>query len=232
MRIWDDILTARDKQVYAQAGYGQKAEFGRRPALLIIDVNYNFVGDKPEPILDSVKRFRNSCGEEGWAAVHKIRELLDVAQPSGIPIFYSTGFRVDELGGLTRWGAKNRRADAERGALGDLDYKIVDEIAPRPQDIVLKKKWPSVFFATGLSSFLVAEQADTLLICGCTTSGCVRATTVEAFSYNFRPVVIEECTFDRGQASHKINLFDMHQKYANVLPLSEVTTYLKTLAKG
>ena len=80
MASWDDILTPRDKEVFALSGFGKKAGLGQRPALLIIDVNYNFTGDKPEPILESVKRFRTSCGEEGWDGVQAIREGADRAQ--------------------------------------------------------------------------------------------------------------------------------------------------------
>ena len=80
MATWDDILTERDKEVFALSGFGKKAGLGQRPTLLIIDVNYNFTGDKPEPILESVKRFRTSCGEEGWDAVYRIRELLAEAR--------------------------------------------------------------------------------------------------------------------------------------------------------
>ena len=91
MATWDDILTQRDKEVFALSGYGKRAGFGQRPAVLVIDVNYNFVGDKPEPILESVKRFRNSCGEEGWEGVHRIRELLSEARKKHLPTFYTTG---------------------------------------------------------------------------------------------------------------------------------------------
>jgi len=87
MATWDDILTTRDKQVFSLSGFGKKAGLGQRPALLIIDVNYNFTGDKPEPILDSVKRFRTSCGEEGWEAVYRIRELLVEARKKHLPTF-------------------------------------------------------------------------------------------------------------------------------------------------
>jgi hypothetical protein len=91
MPTWDDILTPRDKDVFALSGYGKRAGFGQRPAVLVIDVNYNFVGDKPEPILESVKRFRNSCGEEGWEGVHRIRELLSETRKKHLPMFYTTG---------------------------------------------------------------------------------------------------------------------------------------------
>src|ERR687891_2639705 len=91
MAVWDDILTSRDKEVFALSGYGKRAGFGQRPVVLVVDVNYNFVGDKPEPILESVKRFRNSCGEEGWEGVHRLGELLIEARSKHLPTFYTTG---------------------------------------------------------------------------------------------------------------------------------------------
>jgi nicotinamidase-related amidase len=109
---------------------------------------------------------------------------------------------------------------------------IIAPIAPRPEDIVIEKGKPSVFFGTLLSSYLVDLQADSIIACGTTTSGCVRATVIDGFSLNFRMSVVEECTFDRGQASHAINLFDMHQKYADVVPLAETLEFLRQLPRG
>ena len=106
---------------------------------------------------------------------------------------------------------------------------IVREIAPAENDTVIHKHRPSIFFATPLVSMLNGLETDTLLVCGCTTSGCVRASVVDAFSYGYRVVLIEECTFDRGQATHKINLFDMNAKYADVLSVTEVKDYLARL---
>lgn len=222
-RIWEDVLTERDKLVYSAAGYGSNVGFGQRPALLVVDVNYNFVGEEPEPILESIKRFRNSCGEEGWAAVGEIERLLPYARESGIPIFYSTGGtrEADVLRG--RWKAKNDRV-GEPGETGR--NRIVDEIAPRPQDIVIQKDKPSCFYGTPLLSYLIYHNVDTLMVCGTTTSGCVRATVIDAFSNNFKVSVIEECTFDRGETTHKINLFDMNSKYADVVPVERVIEYL------
>ena len=110
MRIWDQMITERDKQVYKLAGFGDRDEFGKTPALVIIDVNYNFVGDKPEALLESVKKFPHSCGEEGWIAVGKIRELLDVARPVNVPIYYTTGYRVDEKRSIGFLAGAGRRA--------------------------------------------------------------------------------------------------------------------------
>jgi maleamate amidohydrolase len=230
MAAWDDILTERDKEVFALSGYGKRAGFGQRPAVLVIDVNYNFVGDKPEPILDSVKRFRNSCGAEGWNGVYRIRELLAEARKKHLPIFYTTG-HDDRSNAVAfgRWQAKNSRSAEDRTEAWDNGNRIVEEIAPQPGDVVVRKQKPSAFFGTPLISMLNEVHADSVLVAGTTTSGCVRASVIDAFSYNFKISVVEECVFDRGQSSHKINLFDMAMKYADVISLKEAIDYVRAL---
>jgi maleamate amidohydrolase len=229
MAAWDDILTERDKEVFAKSGYGKRAGFGQRPAVLVIDMNYNFVGDKPEPILKSVERFRNSCGEEGWEGVYRIRELLDVARKKHLPTFYTTGHEGGGSVAFGRWHGKNRRGAEDMGEAWAKGNEIVAEIAPRDGDVVIRKQKPSAFFGTPLISMLNEVHADTVLVTGCTTSGCVRASAIDAFSYNFRVCVVEECVFDRGQASHKINLFDMNAKYADVISVTEAVEYIMHL---
>ena len=229
MAIWDDILTERDRQVFANAGYGRKAGFGQRPAVLVIDMNYNFVGDRPEPILKSVERFRNSCGEEGWDGVYRIRELLEGARKKHLPIFYTTAHEKKNPVAAGRWQGKNRRSGEDYREEWSKGNEIVEEIAPQDGDVLVRKQKPSAFFGTPLISMLNELHVDTVLVTGCTTSGCVRASVLDAFSYNFRVSVIEECVFDRGQASHKINLFDMNAKYADVIPLKEALEYISSL---
>lgn len=234
MRIWDDILTERDKALLELSGYGARAGLGERPAVLVIDTNYAFCGDRPEPILESVKRWRNSCGQEAWDAVAKMVDLIAVARAKRIPVLYSTGGLPlpPRFAGGRALGKNRRRPEdqsPERAALGN---QIVPPIAPRPGDIVLSKIRPSVFHGTPLLSLLTDLRVDTLICCGGTTSGCVRATVLDAFSYSFRVGVVEECTFDRTQSSHKINLFDIEQKYGDVMHLADVLAYLATLPDG
>lgn len=230
MASWDGVLTPRDKEVFALSGYGKRAGFGQRPALLVIDVNYNFVGDKPEPILESVKRFRNSCGAEGWEGVYRIRELLAEARKKHLPTFYTTAeenrSNTTIIGG---WQAKSSRTTEDMTAAWETSNEIVAEIAPQRGDIVVHKQKPSAFFGTPLMSMLNQVHADSVLVTGTTTSGCVRASVIDAFSYNLKVSVVEECVFDRGQASHKINLFDMAMKYADVIPLKEAIDYIRGL---
>jgi len=230
MAKWDDVLTPRDKEVFALSGFGKRAGFGQRPALLIIDVNYNFVGDKPEPILDSVKRFRTSCGEEGWEGVYRIRDLLAEARKKHLPTFYTTAeenrSNTVTIGG---WAAKSSRTNEDMSAQWEKANEIVADIAPQQGDIIVHKQKPSAFFGTPLMSMLTEVHADSLFVTGTTTSGCVRASVIDAFSYNLKVSVVEECVFDRGQASHKINLFDMAMKYADVISLKDAIDYIRSL---
>jgi nicotinamidase-related amidase len=230
MPVWDTFLTDRDKRIFGSAGYGKRGGFGKRPVVMVIDVNYNFVGDKPEPIEESVKRWRASCGEEGWRAVERIRTLLEAARARGIPIIYSTGAELRPDGwDAGRWADKSSRKLEDATVNRDIGNTIVPLIAPREQDIVIRKYKPSVFFGTLLASFLADLQVDSIIACGGTTSGCVRATVIDGFSYNYRMSVVEECTFDRGQASHALNLFDMQQKYADIVSLDETVDFLCSL---
>ncbi|MEJ8569976.1 isochorismatase family protein [Microbaculum marinum] len=230
-RIWDRFLTERDQQVLTAAGYGTRAGFGKRPALLIVDVSYGFTGDRPEPILDSIKRWNNSCGEESWAAVEVIGRLADSFRARRLPVIYSTGVARDDNWDAGSWGWKNNRVDETvppaKGARGT--NEIVDEIAPQPQDIVVYKQKPSAFFGTNLTSYLNLLDCDSLIVTGCTTSGCVRATVIDAFSLNVRCTVVEDGCFDRCQSSHAVTLFDLHCKYADVLTGAEIEPYIEGL---
>jgi maleamate amidohydrolase len=232
--IWNQFLSERDKQVFGTAGYGARQGFGKRPAVLIIDVNYNFCGEKPEPILESIKRWRNSCGEDAWDGIKAIQKLLVAARAKDLPVIYSTGTRREDNWDAGSWSWKNsrngERVSTEKTKLDG--NTIVAEIGPQPQDIVIAKLKPSVFHGTPLHSFLTLLGADSLLVCGTTTSGCVRATVVDAFSDNYRVTLVEEGCFDRSQASHALSLCDMHAKYADVEKLEKVVAFVNTLPRG
>ena len=232
--VWNKFLSERDKQVFAAAGYAARQGFGQRPAILVVDVNYAFCGDRPEPILESIKRWRNSCGAEAWEGVKAIKRLLAAARAKGLPVIYSTGVRRDDDWDRGSWNWKNSRA-AERPrtqASGQDGNTIVPDIAPQLQDIVIEKLKPSAFFGSPLLSFLVLLGADSLIVAGTTTSGCVRATVVDAFSNNYRVAIVEEGCFDRSQASHALSLCDMNAKYADVVRLEETLAYIESLPKG
>ena len=232
--IWNQYLTERDKAVFAASGYGARGGFGKRPALLVIDVNYAFCGDKPEPILESIKRWRNSCGDESWVAVKMIRALIDKAHDKGIPVIYTTGIRREDNWDSGSWSWKNSRGgERPKAAITNVDgNQIVNEIAPAPQDLVIYKQKPSGFFGTNMTSYLTLLGCDSVIVTGTTTSGCVRATVLDAFSQNYHVALAEEACFDRSQASHAINLCDMNAKYADVVKTEEIIGFFDTLPAG
>jgi nicotinamidase-related amidase len=230
-RIWDQYLTERDKQVFKTSGFGAKGGFGKRPALLIIDVSYGFCGEQPEPILDSIKRWSNSCGAESWDAIAAIKSLGEAFRERKLPVIYTTGVTREDGWDIGSWAWKNTRtaeSTPKPNQTRDAN-EIVEEIAPQPQDLLCLKQKPSGFFGTNLAAYLQLLGADSVIVTGTTTSGCVRATVLDAFSLNFRVAVAEEGCFDRSQASHAINLCDMHAKYADVVPTAEVIAYVQTL---
>lgn len=230
-RIWDKFLTDRDKAVIEAAGFGARAGYGARPALIIVDVTYGFTGDRPEPILDSIKRWSSSSGAESWDAIAVIKGVADAFRARRLPVIYSRGNVRSDNWDNGSWSWKNKRS-AEAAARPEplLGFnEIVADIAPRPQDIVIPKQKPSAFFGTNLASYLVLLGCDSIVVAGTTTSGCVRATVIDAFSSNFRSTVIEDACFDRAQASHAISLFDMNAKYADVVPSSDVLKYVDSL---
>ncbi len=228
-RPWDRFLTSSDHEAIAAAGYGAKSGFGERPALLVVDMTYNFCGDRPEPILASIKRWRASCGEAAWNAVPKIAKLIAVARQRGVPVIYTLRAARDDGWDRGRWRGKNRRSGEDAASDGN---RIIAELAPQPGDIVLPKQKPSAFFATPLMAQLTQLRCDTVIVAGTTTSGCVRATVLDAFSYNLHVAVPEDAVFDRAEASHAVSLFDMNAKYADVMPTAEIAAWLRAVPRG
>lgn len=217
MQPWDNVIGVDEQDRYRAAGFGRPSGMGSRPALLIIDVQYRTVGTRRVPFWDAIKEFKTACGEDGWAAVDHITPLLRLFREQGRPVLYPY-VSPKESYDAGRLGEKvpDLMTIAAKG------YEFVPEIAPREGEVLLPKKHPSAFFGTPLASYLINLQADTLVVTGCTTSGCVRSTVVDGFAYNFKVVVPQECVYDRSPTSHAVNLFDMASKYADVRPVREV----------
>lgn len=225
-RPWNRFLTAGDQEAAAQAGYGARMGFGHTPVLMVVDATYAFCGMPGQDLAASSTVYRNSCGPAAWAAVDAISSLVKVAHQSGVPVLYTKPARPRPDGfNRGRWLDKNRRG-REDMAPAPRATEIVDAITPTERDLVVEKEKPSAFFGTPVEGYLTDLGADTVVICGGVTSGCIRSTAIDAFSYNYRVVVVEEGTFDRLEVSHWINLFDMDQKYADVVVAAEVEQYL------
>ena len=214
---WDGIISEEEQKAYRAAGFGRPGGLGVRPALLIIDVQYRTVGTRPMPFWEAIEEFPTSCGEVGWKALENIAVLLAEFRRREWPVLYPhVAPKAKTDGGRL---AEKVPAIMNIAAHG---YDFVKEVAPQDGDILLPKKHPSAFFGTALASHLIDLQADTLVVTGCTTSGCVRGSVVDAFSLNFRVIVPQDCVYDRSRVSHAVNLFDMSEKYADVAPTVDV----------
>jgi maleamate amidohydrolase len=169
-------------------------------------------------------------------ALKYIRALVDKARDKGLPVIYTTGVRRGDLWDSGSWAWKNNRSAedvANKTVISNFDgNEIMAEIAPGPRDIVVYKQKPSGFFGTNMASYLTLLGADSVIVTGTTTSGCVRATVLDAFSLNYRITIAEEGCFDRSEASHAINLCDMNAKYADVIKTAEVLAFFDTLPGG
>jgi len=227
-RVWDQYLSERDKKHLAIVGEGKRVGFGDTPALLMVD-NYEGVFSAPGvDILDAVTENPGSIGDEAHAAAARIADLLAHARAAGVPVIHITGMSGNNMLG---WNAAIHAGDA-RGVIpaekpgAGARYRIVDACAPIDGEVVFQKTAPSAFFGTPLQSLLNFLGVDTLIVGGEAASGCVRASVVDAASYRYRVIVAEECVYDRHEASRAINLFDMHSKYADVLPTDDVIAWL------
>ena len=226
LRNWRELIPEEVKQVYQRAGFGARLGFGDRPALLVIDMQLAQIGDKPEPVLDSVQNYPLSAGEAGWAALEKIKEILEASRAAGIPVIYT----MIEHEPFDRGLWKSKMPPAGKPSETTADAKaIVKDIAPERVDVIIRKKRSSAFFGTPLLSYLHHMKVDTLLITGCTTGSCIRTTVLDASQNNFYPVIVEECVFDRSWIMHAYNLFEMDVKWADVVALNQVQEYLRGL---
>lgn len=218
---WSGVMPAADEAAFNADGDQSERpmEVGERPALIVVDMTRAFVDSK----------YPRGWSPTGYPAVAANKTLLAAARDAGIPIFF-TKARLDGAPAPTpaeRGRGRHRPvADPAIDSLPPGDV-IVDDLTPRPGELVIPKgSKPSGFFGTQLASFLTFHGIDTTIISGMSTSGCVRATVVDACQYNYHVVVPFECCADRSQLSHKVNLFDIHMKYADVVSLQEVLDYL------
>jgi nicotinamidase-related amidase len=219
---WEPFLSERDKLHDLQWGKKELSGFGTKPALVLIDIYYSVLGLTREPIFESMKTWPSSTGLEGWAAVDKTAELLAVARKSGVPVVHVKGLQS----GIKPWVHRKRGPSTMSDEMKQKGTEIVAEVAPIAGEVVIEKTAPSAFQGTPLAFHLQSLGIDTVIMCGETTSGCVRASVVDAATARFRVGVVAECVFDRTEASHYINLYDMHQKYADVVPLEVAKAYL------
>jgi nicotinamidase-related amidase len=205
--------TNSDEEFFRQRGFGQIMGFGKRPALIVVDIIRGFT-DPTMPL-----------GANLDAQVDVTNQLIDASRSASAPIFFTTTSYDDaglKDGGV--WVLKQKGAATLRS--GTPAVELDPRLHHAQGDALLVKKYASCFFGTDLLSRLVAHGIDTVLIAGCTTSGCVRGTAVDAVQNGFRPMVVREAVGDRSQAAHEQSLFDLHAKYCDVVGIDEALTYL------
>ena len=205
--------------IYEKQGLGTRMGFGQHPALVIIDFSNGFNDS------DALG------GGSIQSAIDHTETLLGAARHHGIPIAFTTHCYAEDG---SEDGLFNLKISglSEKLTRDTLATEVVGQLEPRPGEKVIEKQYPSGFFQTDLSSWLAMRRVDTAIVAGCTTSGCVRATVVDAMGHGFRPIVPRECVGDRADGPHEANLFDMDQKYADVMTLDEVLGELDKLNPG
>ncbi|MDE0794366.1 MAG: isochorismatase family protein [Alphaproteobacteria bacterium] len=207
---------AEDTAVYEKQGFGNRIGFGKKPALLIIDFINGF--NDPDTF----------GGGNIQDAIDNTAELLAVARHMDMPVVFTSHVYAEDG---SEDGVFNLKSPGlAKLKRGSHETKVVDELEPRPGERVLEKHYPSGFSNTDLTGWLAQRGIDTAIITGCTTSGCVRATAVDAMSNGFRPIVPRECSGDRAKGPHEANLFDIDQKYGDVMSLADVMVELDKLA--
>lgn len=220
---WKDVISPEILDVYAC--YQRKTFIGPNPALLAIDLYEVVYRGGARPPHELAKTYPNSCGQYAHEAIAPTKALFAAARAAGLPIFYSTGDTRDAS--KPNFVAATKRV---RPVFDPSDYDIRPEFKPQAGDVVITKQRASVFYGTPLVAHLTQLGIQTLIVCGESTSGCVRATAVDAYSNGFHVVLVEECCFDRSLLSHKVNLFDMHHKYTDVIHVDDVIAHLNKTA--
>lgn len=228
MNVWDDLLTDVDQLVINKGGYGKKRGLGQKPLLVIIDVQHNYVGED-KAIEEQLENWPSGGGEIAWNAIKKIKYLKEMANQLGIPTLYTRNVQKG-TSSFDSFAVKTSR-DNSKYIDGRPETQIVKDIAPSEKDLVLDKSYASAFFGTPLISYLVKLGVDSLIIVGGSTSGCVRATSVDAVTRNFNVAVVEDGVYDRIQLSHKASLLDLWMKYCDVVKSEEIVEYFNSLNK-
>jgi maleamate amidohydrolase len=216
MKEWMKQVPPDEVKNYDKAGFMAEAKIGERTALIVIDVTYGFTGSEGLTMDEAIAEFRPACGPIAWETMPRIARLINMFRELGRPVVFTRGHPYNVL--FAGKATKSTRSMKQPPKFNEFPPQIM----PREDEFILEKTRASVFFQTPMASYLVQNQIDTVVVCGVSTSGCVRASVVDCFSHGFNTIVIDDCCFDRSNYAHCANLFDMHAKYANVISLDEL----------
>lgn len=217
-----DIIPQEDRKIIEERyrrNPVKEEPMGKSPALLVVDMTYGFVDD----------RFPTGYSKTGAPCLQNISTLIELARNAHIPIIYTRDMSDPQEVYRIHRGAWNFKSNPIKDELREEYNTIHNSIAPRDQDVVIQKSKPSAFFGTPLMAILNYLKVDSLILTGMVTSGCVRATALDAFNYNYKVIIPIECVADRSQISHEVTLFDLDTKYASVLPLDRTLALLEKI---
>ena len=203
-------------QIFKRQTFGQQLGYGERAALLVIDFQEGFTRE------DGLGGYNIN------AAIESTAILLSPARSSRIPIAHVRFVAQDGGFDIGTFGQKVPRL--RQVTAHSQSAQFVPSVAPRAGEYVSEKRHSSAFFGTNLAAWLMSLRVDTLFVAGCTTSGCVRASVVDASAYGLRPMVVKECVGDRAREPHDASLFDMEQKYADIVSLDDAMSHIKSIA--
>lgn len=206
-------MNKQEEQFFQERGFGKVLGLGKKPCIIVIDMIKGFT-DPSLPL-----------GSKMDQEVQNINRVIKAGRESGLPIIFTTiAYRDTPISAKLVW---RRKMEGLNTLISGMDAVQVDpRLDFRESDELIEKSFASAFFGTNLISFMNSNRIDTLIVTGCTTSGCVRATVVDAVQYGYIPIVIEDAVADRSQMSHQQSLFDMKQKYADVVLTQDVVNYL------
>jgi maleamate amidohydrolase len=201
--------------IYERARLGHRLHRGARPAVVVVDFTLGFT-DPASPLGSDLDR-----------EVHATRTLLDAGRAKGLPIVFTIVAYQGNMNDLGIW-AQKAPAMVEL-VLGSRWAEVDPHLDPRREETIITKKGASAFFGTNLGTVLVSQAADSIILCGATTSGCVRATAIDCLQHGFPTLVPRECVGDRAAAPHEANLIDIDAKYADVVSLAQALSYVDSL---
>jgi maleamate amidohydrolase len=221
---WKDVVSSEDMELYSN--YARETFVGPRPALLAIDLYSIVYRGGPHSPYELQKDYPNSCGIYGHEAIEPTQRLLAAARLAGVPILFGTKDVADHSRPANAISTKRTQLPVKPG-----DFDVYEAFEVKPHDVIIRKQRASMFQGTPLLSHLNIMGISSLIVCGEVTSGCIRASVVDGFSAGFHVSIVEECTFDRAPLMHKVNLFDMHHKYADVMHLDDVLEHFSGMRK-
>jgi maleamate amidohydrolase len=220
MKDWLKIIPPEELKTYQSAGFVPNPDIGQKPCLIVVDVTYGFTGSEGLTLAEAVAEFHTACGPAAWETMPNIARLIELFRSLDRPIVFTRS----DLSATVFAGKAT--ASKRAGRPPQRFNEFPPAITPGEGEWVLEKTKASAFFQTPLSAYLIKQGVDTAVVCGVSTSGCVRASAVDAFSHGFKTIVVDDCCFDRSYFAHCANLFDLQAKYAAVLSLDELREVL------